>query len=269
MSRIPFPIYTPSHYTRKLYKTLPIYTPLLHTFKLCTPFTIYILLHHINKSFTQIPIHNWPLKNPLHHAGNPIVSPPYMYSLLLLGYYSLIALVVSLSNFTRSHWLHCIEEIIAGHIVVVSQKLLCSLFFNEKSLKIQKGQSESANWRRADITMSKMRKDKRTNNDLQNKEQIEHSFNYIIAETYDNIHNRLIQFTCQLYHVIVIYLIIYINRRIHRIQRSVIYGIWCSCSINNCYRCWNHHRSDVLYKVSVSMIAMNWHTGYLYFSNIC
>ena len=93
--------------------------------------------------------------------------PPYMYSLLLLGYYSLIALVVSVSNFTRSHWLYCIEEIIAGHIFVVSQKILCSLFFNEKSLKIPKGQSESANWRRADITMSKMRKGKRTNNDLQ------------------------------------------------------------------------------------------------------
>jgi hypothetical protein len=85
MSRIPFPIYTPSHYTRKLYKTLPIYTPLLHTFKLCTPFTIYILLHHINKSFTQIPIHNWPLKNPLHHTGNPIVSPPVHVLAFIVG----------------------------------------------------------------------------------------------------------------------------------------------------------------------------------------
>jgi len=88
------------------------------------------------------------------------------------------------------------------------------------------------------------------------KKHIEHSFNYIIAETYDNINNRLIQFTYQLYHVIVIYLIIYINRRIHRIQRSVIYGIWCSCSFNNCCRCWNHHRSDVLYKVSVLIIVI-------------
>ena len=179
-----------------------------------------------------------------------------MHSLSLLEYYSLIALVVSVSNFTLSHWLYCIDEIIAGHIFVVSQILLCSLFFNEKSLKIPKGQSESANWRRADITMSKMRKDKRTNNDLQNKEQIEHSFNYIIAETYDNIHNRLIQFTCQLYYVIVIYLIIYINRRIHRIQRCITSGIWCSCSFNTCCRCWNHHRPNVLYKVSVLIIVI-------------
>jgi hypothetical protein len=121
---------------------------------------------------SQFPIHNSPLKNPLHHAGNPIVSIRTCIRFLLLWYYSLIALVASLSNFTRSHWLHCIEEIIARHMFVVSQKLLCSLFFNEKSLKIQKGQSESANWRRADITMSKMRKDKRKNNDLQKRTHI-------------------------------------------------------------------------------------------------
>ena len=86
------------------------------------------------------------------------------------------------------------------------------------------------------------------------KKHIEHSFSYIIVEIY-NINNRLIQFTCQLYHVMVIYLIIYINRRIHRTQRSVIYGIWCSYSFYNCCLCWNNHMSDVLHNVSVLIIV--------------
>ena len=55
-----------------------------------------------------------------------------------------------------------------------------------------------------------------------------------------------------IYLVIVVFITIYINRGI---QRSVIYGIWCSCSINNC-RCWNYHRSVVLYKVSVFIIVI-------------
>ena len=55
---------------------------------------------------------------------------------------------------------------------------------------------------------------------------------------------------CNIYLVIVVYLTIYINRGI---QRSVIYGTWCSCSINNCH-CWNQHRPDVLYKVNVFII---------------
>jgi hypothetical protein len=62
---------------------------------------------------------------------------PHTRSLLLLKYYSLLSLVVllgvSVSNFTRSHWLYCVEEIIAGHILFVSHKILCSAFFNEKN----------------------------------------------------------------------------------------------------------------------------------------
>ena len=57
---------------------------------------------------------------------------------------------------------------------------------------------------------------------------------------------------CNIYLVIVVFLTIYINRGM---QRSVIYGIWCSCGINNC-RCWNYHRSGVLYKVSVFIIVI-------------
>jgi hypothetical protein len=56
-----------------------------------------------------------------------------------------------------------VMSFIHAHDVVYSIEL------NEikKSLKISKGKSESVNRRRTDNTMGKIKKDKRTNNDLQ------------------------------------------------------------------------------------------------------
>jgi hypothetical protein len=142
ISHTSFPIYTPSHHTRKLYKTFPIYTPSHHTFKLYTPFTFSILLHHIHKLLTQFPYTIHHLQT--HHTILTIRSySPYMYSLLLLAYYSLLSLDVlfgvSASNFTRSHWLCCVEEIIAEHIYFRFSSNTMFCIFQWKVWRYQKG----------------------------------------------------------------------------------------------------------------------------------